>query len=98
MKVHVLSCAEREFVAAIDFYNSERAGLGYEFAEEVKDTLNRIAVFPEAWPLFSRRARRCFVRRFPYAVLYQVRDDSVLVVALLHTKRNPQTWQERADI
>lgn len=97
MKVRVLSCAEREFAEAVDFYNAERPGLGYEFAEEVQHTLDRIAAFPEAWPLFSRRARRCIVRRFPYGVLYQVRADCVLVVALLHTKRSPRTWQERAD-
>lgn len=98
MKVRVLSCAEREFAAAVDFYNAERPGLGYEFAEEVQRTLDRISAFPAAWPLFSQRTRRCIVRRFPYGVLYQVRADCVLVVALLHMKRSPQTWQERADM
>lgn len=98
MKVRVLSCAEREFREAVDFYNDERPGLGYEFAEEVQRTLDRISAFPEAWPLFSQRARRCIVRRFPYGVLYQVRADCVVVVALLHMKRSPQTWQEGADI
>jgi len=27
----------------------------------------------------------------------KVRADCVLVVAFLHMKRNPQTWQEHAD-
>ncbi|MEA3275169.1 MAG: type II toxin-antitoxin system RelE/ParE family toxin [Pseudomonadota bacterium] len=64
----------------------------------MQDTFNRIAAFPEAWPRFSRRARRCIVRRFPYGVLYQIRADCVLVVALMHMKRSPQTWQQRGDI
>jgi plasmid stabilization system protein ParE len=98
VKVRILSCAEREFAEAVDFYNTERPGLGYEFAEEVQDTLDRIAAFPRAWPLFSINARRCFVRRFPYGVLYQVHTDFVLVVALLHMKRSPQTWQRRGNI
>jgi plasmid stabilization system protein ParE len=97
VKVRVLSSAEREFAEAVDFYNAERPDLGYELAAEVQRTLERISAFPEAWPLFSRRARRCIVRRFPYGVLYQVRSDCVLVVALLHMKRSPKIWQEGAD-
>jgi hypothetical protein len=31
------------------------------------------------------------------AALYRVRADCVLVIALLHIKRSPQTWQQRAD-
>jgi hypothetical protein len=98
VKVRILSCAEREFAEAVDFYNAERPGLGYELAEEVQRTLDRISAFPEAWPIFSQRTRRCIVRRFPYGVLYQVRADCVLFVALLHMKRSPKSWQERADI
>lgn len=41
MKVRILSCAEREFAEAVDFYNAERPGLGYDLAEEVQRTLNR---------------------------------------------------------
>jgi hypothetical protein len=97
VKVRILSCAEHEFAEAVDFYNAERPGLGYELAQEVQRTLDRISAFPEAWPLFSERTRRCIVRCFPYGVLYQIRADCVLVVALLHMKRSPKTWQERAD-
>lgn len=69
MKLRVLSSAEREFVAAVDHYNAERPGLGYEFADEVRRTFGRIQSFPDAWPLFSARTRRCIVSRLPYGVL-----------------------------
>jgi plasmid stabilization system protein ParE len=96
VKLRVLSCAEREFVAAVDHYNAERPGLGYEFAEEVRRAFERIQAFPDAWPLFSARARRCVVSRFPYGILYQVRADRILVLAIMHLKRNPEAWAERA--
>jgi len=95
MKIRVLSSAEREFIEAVDYYNSERPGLGYEFAEEVRVAFDRIRAFPEAWPLFSKRARRCIVSRFPYGVLYQIRPDCSLVVAVMHRKRDPQAWHQR---
>ena len=96
MKIRFLACAEQEFAEAVDYYNEQSSGLGYEYAVEVNNTLSRIVSFPEAWPLFSRRTRRCMTNRFPYAVLYQIRKDHVLVAAVMHLKRDPKRWQQRA--
>lgn len=56
MKVRVLSCAEREFVDAVDRYNAERPGLGYEFAKEVQSAFARIGASPDPGP-YSPPAR-----------------------------------------
>jgi hypothetical protein len=72
MNVRILSCAEQELADAVDYYNKQCPGLGFEFAAEVKSTLTRIIFFPEAWPHFSQRSRRCMTNRFPYGVLYQM--------------------------
>ncbi len=96
MKIRVLSCAEREFAEVVEHYNGERPGLGYEFAEEVRRAFGRIRAFPEAWPSFSKRTRRCMVSRFPYGILYQIRSDCILVVAIMHLKRDPRAWRGRA--
>ncbi len=95
MRIEILSCAEKEFVEAVNYYNQQCPGLGYEFAAELKAACNRIISFPNAWPPFSIRARRCIINRFPYGVLYQIRTDSILVVAIMHLKRDPVKWQER---
>ena len=95
MSIRILSCAEEEFAEAVDYYNEQCAGLGFEFAAEVEATLDRISAFPNAWPIFSRRARRCIVHRFPYGVLYQIRDDGILVLAIMHLRRDPARWEER---
>jgi hypothetical protein len=95
MKVRILSCAEREAAEAVDYYNLERRGLGFEFAAEVKRTLDRIRFCPDAWPPFSRRTRRCILNRFPYGILYQRRKDEILVIGIIHMKRDPLRWAER---
>lgn len=97
MRINVLSCAEEEFAEAVAYFNEQCPGLGYEFAADVKAAFSRIAAFPEAWPTLSRRARRCIVNRFPYGVLYQVRKDSILVLAIMHLARDPKTWQDRLE-
>lgn len=95
MKIRILACAEQEFSEVVDYYNGQGPALGYEFAAEVKLTLGRIVTHPNAWPLLSRRARRCILNKFPYSIIYQVRQDYILILAIMHMKQDPKHWQER---
>ena len=72
------AAAELEDVVA--YYNEQSEALGYQLAVVLQKTVNRIAEFPEAWPLLSERTRRCRLRRFPYGVIYHVVDDPLLVI------------------
>ena len=67
----------------------------FEFAAEVKRTIERIVQFPEAWAPLSKRTRRCRTNRFPYGVVYQVREEFILIVAVMHLRRHPDSWQSR---
>ncbi|PYV16043.1 MAG: type II toxin-antitoxin system RelE/ParE family toxin [Acidobacteria bacterium] len=95
MVVKFLAPAQAELVEAVAYYNSQRPGLGSQFAEEVKRTIERILQFPEAWPLISARTRRCRANKFPYGIIYQMRGNVVLIVAVMHLHREPQTWKSR---
>lgn len=95
MQVKFLSPARAELREAVVFYNNQKAGLGSEFAEEVKKTIARIMQYPEAWSPISRRTRRCRVNRFPFGVIYQVREDTLLIVAVMHLHREPNSWKAR---
>lgn len=97
MNVEFLEPAKRELYEAIVFYDIQRPGLGKEFAKEVEDTIEKIKQTPEAWTTISssKRVRRCLTHRFPYGVFYQIRQDTLLVVAVWHHSRRPKAWQNR---
>jgi toxin ParE1/3/4 len=57
--------------------------------EEIGETPDR---HPENWP----GVREALVNKWPYCIDYQVHDDHVMVIAVFHTSRDPQTWQRRA--
>ncbi len=97
MNVEFLEPAAQEFYEAIGFYNMQRQGLGGEFAKEVEDTIERIKQNPEAWTTVasSKRARRCLTNRFPFGIIYQIRQDMILIVAVWHLRRRPQAWRKR---
>ncbi len=48
MNVQILQSAESEIAEAMDYYNIQDPGLGYEFAFEVKESINRMISFPSA--------------------------------------------------
>ena len=90
-----LESAQIELEEAVNYYNEQQAGLGYEFAKEVADTIARILRYPEAWTKLSKRTRRCRTKRFPYGVIYQITGDRILIVAVGHLKRKPFYWRDR---
>ena len=56
--------AETEFNEAIDYYEGIELGLGYDFAIEVYNTIQRSASFPKAWSVIEGDIRRSLVKRF----------------------------------
>ena len=63
MKVTYLDVAVAELEEAIQYYNDQRTGLGFEFWNEVKQAIERIKNYPHAWRPLSNRTRRCLTHR-----------------------------------
>ncbi len=95
MKINFLEIAQIELDDAIEYYNYELPGLGDAFLTEALNALDRIGEFPEAWHPSSKRTRRCQTRRFPYGIIYQIREQEILVVAIAHFHRKPDYWKGR---
>lgn len=96
MMLRILKEAQQDLENSVDYYNGESPSLGYEFADEFYHTIDRIFDNPDAWPAISKRTRRCLTRRFPFAVIYQIRDTTILVIAVMHLNRHPDYWKERS--
>jgi toxin ParE1/3/4 len=88
--------AERELNDAAQYYDLESPGLGSAFLAEVEHTFNRIEEHPEAAAVIRGAIRRRLVRRFPYAVLYRLRDDEVRILAVMNLRRRPNYWIGRS--
>ena len=92
--------AELELREAAAWYERETVGVGSMFADELELVFGAIAesttnglVVPGVrsdLPL-----RRAFVSRFPYAVVFVERTDTIHVIAVAHLRRRPNYWLGR---
>jgi plasmid stabilization system protein ParE len=88
--------AEADLANAWDWYERQRAGLGAEFFLCVEEVLERIGRTPEMYMVVHHDVRRALTRRFPYAVYYCIAGNDVVVLGILHTRRDPREWPSRA--
>lgn len=95
MRFYFHEDAETEFARSVEYYEDCRRGLGIEFAQEVYATIDRIIQYPEAWSPMSKNTRRCLVNRFPFGVIYQVKSNSVRIIAVADLRRRPDYWLYR---
>jgi toxin ParE1/3/4 len=87
--------AAADIKTARRWYEHERRGAGDEFIQELDRVFARIQLFPLQFPEVRRDARRALLRRFPYAVFFVSRTAEVVVVAVLHQRREPTSWERR---
>jgi plasmid stabilization system protein ParE len=89
------SGARAEFRESALFYEGELSGLGAEFVAEVERTIEFVVAHPNAGSPLWGDFRRSLVRRFPFAVIYRAKDETVYVVAVAHQRRRPNYWRSR---
>lgn len=78
------------------YYESQRVGLGGEFARELGRTLRDILQYPKSSRIHSKRCRRRNLKRFPYGVVYHIADDGGIdVITVMYLGRDPTFWHDR---
>lgn len=61
----------------------------------VEHAIGLIRESPQRWRVLEEDVRRCLTRVFPYAVLYTIEPDFILIVAVMHCHRKPGYWRHR---
>ena len=87
-----------ELGAALARYEDELPGLGKEFIEEYRATLDQIREDPQRWRKIRGNTRKLNFHRFPYAIIYSIRPDAIYIKAVMHLHRLPGYWARRKEI
>jgi len=93
LRYHPLfDCDVRE---AARWYDQRADGLGDAFVEVVRRCVADVVADPER---FAKLPAGClYVRlpRFPYVLLFDLVEDELLILGVLHTARSIEKWRER---
>ncbi len=92
MQAIYLREAEIELIKSATFYEEKSAGLGAEFINEVNSTVQLIKKMPEASPLINSYARKALLNRFEYGIVYRIFNNLIVILAVMHSKREPNYW------
>jgi plasmid stabilization system protein ParE len=87
--------ADQELEAAALWYNQQQSGLGEHFLTEFESTLRRIVAQPQRWRILQGDNRKLNFHRFPYAIVYSLRGDTLFIKAVMHLHRHPFYWKAR---
>jgi plasmid stabilization system protein ParE len=87
--------ARADLESAYRWYEDRRRGLGEELLLVVDAAIEQIRRAPEAYPVVHRDVRRVLTRRFPYGVFYLVESRRIVVLAVFHGRRDPESVRGR---
>ena len=84
-----------EFKESAKFYESRRTGLGKRYIDAVEKTLALIRTNPPIGKMNHAGNRRFRVKKFPFLLIYKVREGKIFVLAVAHTSKKPGYWKDR---
>lgn len=87
--------AENDIEDAAFWYESQIDGLGHDFVSIISEAFEKLSRQPLAYPVVYRETRRILINRFPFGVYFKIDNDKVIVIAVMHSSRDPRRWKER---
>ena len=87
--------ARDEFLEAVQYYEESQVGLGRRFRAAVEAAVKSIAENPLRYRVLHPPFRRYLLPNFPYAIIYCIEPENILIIAVAHTKRKPGYWIKR---
>jgi toxin ParE1/3/4 len=87
--------AETEIQDAALWYEEQSRGLGREFLRAFRAATAPLRRNPLLYRRVLDESRRVLLRRFPYAVMYEIQEPEVVILACIHCARDPELWERR---
>jgi plasmid stabilization system protein ParE len=89
--------ARADLEEASRWYEAQRPGLGGDFLQQVDAVFRRMQAQPTHFPKVQGELRRALLRRFPYSAYFLTERRRIVVIGVLHQRRDPWVWRQRAQ-
>jgi len=93
VRFHPQAAAEAETSRA--WYFERNATAAAAFLDELSAAISAIRESPSRWPQVHGKIRRFVLHKFPFSVVYAMRNEFIEVIAIAHHRRKPSYWSLR---
>ena len=90
--VRFTPAAELDVADAFHGYENQSTGLGAEFLRQISVQEARPRRDPWVHAVVYASIRRALLGRFPYALHFEIMENTVLVLGCIHQHCAPQNW------
>ena len=84
-----------EYAQAVQYYLEQNNKAAQAFIDAIEETIYRIRETPTRYPIVDEEIRQNKKKKFPYGILYSIKQDSILILAIMHCSRKPGYWKNR---
>lgn len=89
-KLIITSQAKHEIEEAYFYYETAQLGLGEIFLENLDWFFNKISNSPLEFPQKRAPYREAFIKKFPFLIIFEIGEDSIVVYSVFNTRKNPE--------
>jgi plasmid stabilization system protein ParE len=82
--------AVEDITNAALWYESRQSLLGEGFLKETESALKEIKSNPFLFQLQRQNIRHGYIKRFPFLIIYEVVENTIVVYAVFQAQRNPK--------
>lgn len=98
MNVRFLTLADKEVDDAAAWYEEQAEGLSRDFLDELVCAVRLIRIYLLLAQQIEPEIRRFLFARFPYSLIYGIDQETTVVIAVAHQRREPRYWLDRVEM
>ena len=89
MKINILKSASQDLINGFNFYEKQSEGLGKYFIDSLFSDIDSLTLYAGIHQIHFNRYYRLLSKRFPFAIYYKIKENTVFIYAVLDCRRSP---------
>ncbi len=95
LQLHIRVLAREDIQQVVDYYDEKSAHITDKFLNSLYTEFDIIVDNPALFQVKYRKTRVRYIKGFPYGIHYILKEQTIEVLAVLHTSRNPEIRKKR---
>jgi hypothetical protein len=95
MTIQILESAKRDLINGFYFYEKQREGLGNYFLDSLYSYIDSLLIYAGIHSVRFDEYYCMLSKRFPFAIYYHVRNETIYVNAILDCRQHPERIEKR---